>query len=116
MTKKKLITWAVKAQWREIVEQCVHLLLTEEPRTDNVGKRNKIRVKFPVTYRPPVPWPKPLKIPCEEEGYVIWEWPCWRLLDWMHKWEISKLSSKDVYTKRRGVMKMIDNMMKELDV
>lgn len=114
MTRPKLVTLKVKAQWEDVVQLCVDALMTEPPRTDNKGIRNKVRVKFPVDYKFGKPFPKWVRIPCDDPNFVIREWCAWTLLDWAAHWGLSDYSSKDVYSKRRGVLKSLHNQCKEI--
>jgi len=116
MTKPKTWTIPKKAPWLPIVQICIDLLVNEPPRTDNRGERAKIRIKLPKAYKVPARLPKCVMLPCEDEAYEIREYRAFTLLDWLNEQGISHFSSHDIYTQRRGVLKSLDWMCKEIGI
>lgn len=114
MTKPKTWTIPRKIPWLPIVQICIELLVKEAPRTDNRSERSKIRIKLPKSYKVPARLPKCVMLPCDDEAYEIREYRAFTLLDWLFLQGISQYSSKDVYSKRRGVLKSLHNQCKEI--
>lgn len=115
MTKRKLVTLKVKAQWSHVVLKCIGSIFSEPPRTDGRGKRSKIRLKFAKPEKHFTTLPRPVIIE-ETEDYVVKEWRCYTLLDFLHKHKISKYNSSDIYAKRQRLMVELTRMEKSLDV
>jgi hypothetical protein len=115
MTKPKLVTTPVKRLWQPVVTILIKSIMTEPARTDGKGKRSKIRLKFTKPEKHFTTLPRPVIIE-ETEEYVIKEWRCYTLLDFLHKHKISKYNSRDIYSKRQGLMKELFMMEKSLDV
>ena len=114
MTKRKLVTLKVKAQWEHIVLKCIESIHFEPPRTDNTGQRSKIRVTFPIDYKFGKPFPKFVRVPHDDPNMITREWTCATLLDWCAQYGLSDYSAHDVYSKRRGVLKSLHNQCKEI--
>ncbi len=98
MTRPKLVTLKVKAQWADVVQLCIDALVKEPARTDNKGTRSKVRIKFPIDYKFGKPFPKFVRVPCDDPAYIIREWTCATLIDWCYKWGLSDYDSLERIT------------------
>ena len=115
MTKPKLVVKATIRLWQPVVTILIKSIMTEPPRTDGRGKRSKIRLKFTKPEKHFTALPRPVIIE-ETEEYVVKEWRCYTLLDFLHKHKISKYNSSDIYAKRQRLMVELTRMEKSLDV
>lgn len=114
MTRAKLVTHKTRQFWKPVVDMCIKLMVTEGPRTNGMSPRSKIRVKLPKTYSFKKPFPKCIIIE-ETDEYIIREWTCHNLLDWLAQWTISYYDSKAVYKNRQRLLMEFAHWEKELN-
>lgn len=116
MTKRKLILLSTIRKWQPIIAQMVDLLLKEPARTNGQGARAKIRLKLPITYKPPKKWPKCVMVDCPDPNFEIREWRVVTLIAWCKSLGLSQWDASDIYKKRMSILSSMRTLEKELDL
>jgi hypothetical protein len=108
---------AMRLQWKGILDMCIVSILSQPSRDNNRAKKNRVRIRFEESWKPPKDFPIG-RVTLRENGWKVLQYNPEDVIRWAYMYKLTPDSPAMLYEKRS---KHINNMTRlensaEIDV